>query len=420
VAEFDQLQQALRQQLITLFQEHAAPQLSTGQGAAAAADPDALAFEPLGIPLPYSGFRLSDAAGTLSDQMANETLTALADAVPDVARGEYRRTLRSIASGYQQTLFALPVPGQAEPTIAAIERTRTDASALFERAKRTALGDLIDYRPITTIPAGWYDPAAPVWTPFSSSAVLGGTASVTTPKATIAAPAAAPTLSTAAWGWKVMQAADRVQLARELSTAQATSAAAPVASAHTVPSAPKAAISKSAASMVARSMVREQLQNEKATVFIKETFRPDVVVDKAPRPQPVEIKPASLEMKFEVCVVALIRPWMYWPWLDTRGWYMPGLRSGQLCVEGQPLNRVNVSAVMVRNLTLSAQGADTDELKDAVAFGPLQFFDRQVDMKANGSKFDVSIVCPTVQLIAWVTQPLSGLPPKTDPNVPEA
>jgi hypothetical protein len=139
----------------------------------------------------------------------------------------------------------------------------------------------------------------------------------------------------------------------------------------------------------------------------------------APAPKPVAATTAALEMQFEACVLTLTRPWMSWPWMDTRGWYMPGVRSGELCRDDQPLHRIPVSAILIRNLTLTATGASSDALKDAVAFGPFQFLDQTVNVKANGARFDVSVSCPTVQLIAWLTQPLSGLPPKTDPAVPE-
>jgi hypothetical protein len=426
VAEFEQLQQVLREQLVALFQKHGAPELGAREGVPATVDPDALAFEPLGVPLPYSGFRLADAAATLSPQIASETLTALADAVPSVRDSEYRRTVRSIAANYEQTLFALPLPGQAAPMIEMIQRNQAEARAMFEQAEKTALGTGFGYRPVIAIPERWYDPDETIWTPFSSNAVAGGTASVTTPSATLAAPASGGLLGSAklvpAWSFKVMPEAQRAKLALDLSAAKTTTVAPPLASAASASAAPRAAATAVArvASSTRVSSLRTLTRLEpRTTIFDRPIFRPDVVLEQAPPPKPVETKPASLEMKFEVCVVALTRPWMHWPWLDTRGWYMPGYRSGQLSTEGQPLHRITVSAILVRSLTLTAHGSASDELKDAVAFGPIQFFDRQVEVKPNGSTFDVSVVCPTVQLIAWVTQPLSGLPPKSDPTVPD-
>jgi hypothetical protein len=348
-------------------------------------------------------------------------LTALADAVPSVSGGEYRRTQRSITAAYEQTLFALPLPGQTEPVLAALERTRNEARARFEQAKRTALGSGLDFRPVFPFPLKWYEPEEDVWTKFSSSAVAGGAPSVTTPTAVLSAAAPVKSSTMPKWTWKVLPSAERLRLAQDLSTAK-TVVAAPAATASPTPAAaaPKAMMAKLAvASIASASALRANVKESVRADVPLRVFRPDVTIATAPPPQPVGVKPAALEMSFEACVITLTRPWIFWPWIDSRGWYVPGYRSGQLCLEGQPLHRVPVSTILVRNLTLSARGASNDVLKDAVAFGPFQFVDRQVEVKPNGSMFDVSVACPGVQLIAWVTQPLSGLPPKTDPTVPD-
>jgi hypothetical protein len=122
----------------------------------------------------------------------------------------------------------------------------------------------------------------------------------------------------------------------------------------------------------------------------------------------------SLELSFEACAVTLDRPWFSWGFLSTRNWFIPGYRAGEFSSINLPA--VPIGLILVRKLTIRANGSADDLPARAATFGPFNLADRTVDVEAAPSnRSDIRIRSDGMQIIGWIGQSLSGLPPDSDP-----
>jgi hypothetical protein len=128
----------------------------------------------------------------------------------------------------------------------------------------------------------------------------------------------------------------------------------------------------------------------------------------------------SFEVAFEVQAVQLTRPWLHVPFLDARGWYVPGYRAGEFTSAGL-LPAIPIGMVLIRKLRIAAKGAVDDQLARALQLGPFELTERPAEVRsASGGRYDISLSADGVQVIAWVGQILPQLPPASDPSLPPA
>jgi hypothetical protein len=116
----------------------------------------------------------------------------------------------------------------------------------------------------------------------------------------------------------------------------------------------------------------------------------------------------NVSISFDYCVVNIERPWLHAAFLDDPSWRVPGRARGALSAnDGHGVPALVVGFVAVKQLRIQAPWTpeDVSNLGQSVQFGPFNC-DSQV---VNGA-----ISHDGIQIIGWLLQDLSELPPQGD------
>jgi hypothetical protein len=132
------------------------------------------------------------------------------------------------------------------------------------------------------------------------------------------------------------------------------------------------------------------------------------IKDVAPT-QPVSTN--SVHLSFDYCLVRIDREWFSSLFLESRSWYLPGYKKGELSAGVGGLAVLPTAMLLVKNLRITANwnGDDLRSMQAATGFGPFN-----VDARADTS---TDIGHEGIQIVGWLLQKLPPLP-TNDPPVP--
>jgi hypothetical protein len=302
----------------------------------------------------------------------------------------------------------------------------TRAASLMEGAQGT------EYHPSSPAPAMWWDKsAAGVWTPQAFQVAQAGTPAPpgnngagilklkiddvrmrtlldTHLQAMPVAPVANHPMPVLSPGTRIMarpiaaaavmsaQAETPVRMAGRIASIASIAAQSPVAFAAPAAS----ALANPALHDVA---IHTNLANQISVLPFKERMEiQDVLAQNAPT-QPVGS--TNVGISFDFCVVNIVRPWLHHAFLDSRAWYIPGLRKGELSAnDAHGLPALPVGFVAVKNLRIQARWTPEDilNLERSIQFGPFNF---------DSTVVDGAISHDGIQIVGWLLQDLADLPP---------
>ena len=127
-----------------------------------------------------------------------------------------------------------------------------------------------------------------------------------------------------------------------------------------------------------------------------------------------------MELSFRYCMVTARRPWVSSAFLTARNWFIPRMRAGEIA-SGTGLGEgsfevMPTAALCVRDLRITAAWSAEERavLPAMTKFGPFSLVGSQLEANAT------SLLCPGIQIIGWVMEPMPKLPPNSDPNLPTA
>lgn len=419
----------------------------------------AFAFE-FGTPLPRAALAGPDGAAP-SPARARELMSLLADAVPDLSSGFFRRSGRTVSGQYQLLAeSARPLPATPADTFATIK-----AGAL--RRLDAKLGSVEGpgaFLPVTATPSTWYDAAATEgWQrlhvqseqvvaaaprfgaalrQWRSPAVglarraggpglapLAGAVDVpVVPSLRPASNYASTPTSGATFDVDVVQRSHRVPVLLECYApwAPAVDAVRPQ-----IQAALQAAASPAA--WVGFDMSQDDsmdklvhgmpyllafMNGQAVEGYAPRVDQPDQLRDFIARLGPSFLPTGTDRMvvDFDMNVVLLDRPWLAQDLLGTPGWYVPGLQQGVFSL-GQAasgpgnLAAMPIACVLARDLRISAQWttADRTALDNAADLGPFSLAGHQFDGHSG------TITVAGMQAIGWVCGVVPPLPPSGDP-----
>ena len=136
--------------------------------------------------------------------------------------------------------------------------------------------------------------------------------------------------------------------------------------------------------------------------------------------QPQAVTSSSMELSFRYCLVTARRPWVSSAFLTARNWFIPRMRAGEIATgtglgEGS-FEVMPTAALCVRDLRITAAWSEEESavLPAITKFGPFSLVGSQLE--ANST----SLLCPGIQVIGWVMEPMPMLPPNSDPALPAA
>lgn len=134
--------------------------------------------------------------------------------------------------------------------------------------------------------------------------------------------------------------------------------------------------------------------------------------------QPQAVTSTSMELSFRYCMVTARRPWISTAFLTARNWYVPRMRAGEIS-SGTGLGNgtfevMPTVALCVRDLRITAAWSAEERavLPAMTKFGPFSLVGSKLDANA------ASLLCPGMQIIGWVMEPMPMLPPNGDPALP--
>lgn len=116
----------------------------------------------------------------------------------------------------------------------------------------------------------------------------------------------------------------------------------------------------------------------------------------------------SVAISFDFCVVNLTRSWLSSSFLANQSWQVPGEKRGSMSSnDGSGLPALPVGFVAIKRLRITAPwtSADITNLESSVQFGPFAF---------DSTVVDGAIGHDGIQVIGWLLQNLSSLPPADD------
>jgi hypothetical protein len=125
--------------------------------------------------------------------------------------------------------------------------------------------------------------------------------------------------------------------------------------------------------------------------------------------QPVTVSDVTIGFKY--CLVTVARHWMHEAFLNDKSWYIPSQRKGSLSAnDGHGIPALPAGFVALKDLRIEGPWtpADITNLEQSVQFGPF-IIDSTV---VNGA-----IGHAGIQVVGWILQDLSDLPPIGDPTL---
>ncbi len=414
----------------------------------------AFAFE-FGTPIPLSALA-EPGGGGASRARATEFMSTLADTVPDLTSGFFRRSGRTVSGQYQLLAeSAQPVPSSAADTFATIK-----AGAL--RRLDGMLGSVEGsgtFLPVNATPSNWYDPgvmegwqhvhvqseqqldpnaathfdaALQQWRSAPAAAPAGlpapGIAFPSVPSL-LPPPSYTPAQTTrATFDTDVLQRSHsvpvllecfmtwvpRCALVRPLIAAGLKAANSPAAWVQInldqdasldgrLPAIP--ALLAFMNGQAVESFAPQPDKPDELTAFIKR-LGPSFVPTGADR----------MVIDFDMNVVQLDRPWLAQDFLETPTWYVPGLKKGEFSA-GQSVAGVGnlpvipIGCVLARDLSIAAQWTTTDRsaLDNSSDLGPFSLAGHQFDGNSG------TITVKGLQAIGWLCSVVPLVPPNADP-----
>jgi hypothetical protein len=403
-----------------------------------------LAFGGIGAPLTPEMFQLAD--GSPSTALVREQFSGLANMLPE---------LEGTAIGAPGLLNADSSYGallaQAEPLTAA------DAAALGalkdpaqrayqEAAEQPLIQGGVEYHPAIPVPDNWPLPSGdPAWSHYSCKSEARTSVTPPPPVASPAVPRPLPN-----WRWRVATPELRASVS-SIGTVSATITPRPaaVATASLPPrvallrprmpiaaEAPAAALSAGAArtlgpvpamraanpalareALVASRPVAAPPQRATAQVIRSRLLLEQMQAVQL-QSQPQAVTSSSMELSFSYCMVTAKRPWVSSGFLTARNWFIPRMRAGEIASgTGQGPGSFEVmptAALCVRDLTIAATWSAEERavLPAITKFGPFSLVGSKLDAAAT------SLICKSMQIVAWVMEPMPMLPPNSDPSLP--
>lgn len=133
-------------------------------------------------------------------------------------------------------------------------------------------------------------------------------------------------------------------------------------------------------------------------------------------PKPVTTT-EGFSISFRFCLVTLDRSWLKLALLNTRNWYMTGVKGGEYSqgkIDNNPgmFPMISTALVAIRDLKITANWSsqDAQTLAQSKAFGPF-------DVR-SGTFNQSTLEAPQLQVIGWVSRLTPSLPPMKDPALP--
>jgi hypothetical protein len=407
-----------------------------------------LAFVPIGTPISPEDFKLTPTDTAPFPQLVTEWLSWVANDVPDVDGTSYIPTSRTVDGMYSLLLEgSQPVPGD---TADLFHRVKAEARRDFD-AEIGSMRHTHSFRPVIASPSNWADPAANgIWTQKTFS--ITTRVEVGTPER----PPPRPHPKVEPWKFKVLPKnlvpvlSNPALIASQLTAHKAQLKAQPTAvnqgaprallldpqrtvtvsgAVHTISPVKTARLNKAMAinarlsPVAARPrtpIVRAETPTMETDASIELQVSSDRIVQLAEAATPKHSETTELSLFFEYCLVSLRRSWLSQTFLSLRNWYVTGMEAGEFSAgsagrldnqDDALLEVIPQAALIVRKLRLSANWSREDRtvITDSVAFGPFSLVGRTFD-EVSGS-----VVCPGMQIAAWICEPLPMLPPLSAP-----
>ena len=429
--DIDSLIQDFHDYFVNLYRQAASPQA----GDASPAAPQAfLATEPIGKSLTDAMFVLE--TGEYSSVVAQEQFSYLANTLPVLDGSTIVTDSISSVDGLYELILgsATPLP---TPDPGPFEIFKREAQEAFDRAKQPPLlHDGREHRPAVATPPDWSKPGTNSgWTAKSFS--QQSTSQTTTTTGT-----SPPVLPPPVWKWQVAPvdlrpalespaAAQRVMLQRRATLIAAEDRA-------ELPSRPAGGVRPMmlSSAMLSRPLATATLRTSSVaamttTLAVRPVAAPQVAMpiirpqilalqaqDLAAASAKQEVTASELLLSFEYCLVHAARPWMSTPVLNMKTWFMPATRAGEMAsgsgTAKTPFEVIPMAALVVRNLTITAKWSEQElvSLRGFTNLGPFSLIGRTIDASAG------SLVCPGMQVIGWICEPMMKLPPAADPALP--
>lgn len=398
-----------------------------------------IAFEPIGTAITPETFQTKD--GAFLPNLELEQFSSLANTVPMLNGSTIvAPSLYTFDDAYEILLLGSQplTAGDAE----LLGHFKDQARQEFDGVKTPPLIGASEYHPVYPTPKGWSQPAtAASWKSYSYSKTETESSGQSTGTPPPLPPN--PKLPIGAWNWKVVSQEMRPMLkkpalvsanlaATKMYAVKADSVAVrPQLSAARAPAVAlqtgTAAASKS--SLMAAGMSRRvvfQDTNADAPVAVAQSeFKTAQLVrldQQAVATREIvngastqEVTSKSVSLSFDYCLVTAERKWVSGGFIANNRWYVPGCAAGEFASGTGTGNGkcevIPMAALLVKNLRISADWSHDDMMNaaSAAAFGPFSLFESTAEAQTN------TIVCPGMQIVAWVCEPLPLLPPAADP-----
>jgi hypothetical protein len=414
---------------------------------AAPAEGAFVAFQPGGLPLTDQAFKIKPDDPGYSEAKATESVSRKSDLIGNVTGGNFCSILLSLSELVRRAAGSSTFPSAPDGTVELLEHLRAEANRNLDNSLLGSyqVGNL-QYNPAFASPEGWYDPAGAPWksTSFSFSQSTATTEPPPPPEP---------------WTWRVLKPELIPILVERKRFEDLTLAAATLESAEPV-SVRIDRLAQIAPEVRARLTPREAAPAltsllgvappaiEVAVAAAPSTRSPKILTARLPteatevelvQPQidlsvleatyfaignettPTSVESTSISVSFEYQLITLQRPWLPVALLINQYWCLPGYEAGQLVHAAtesvQP--GIPVAFVALRRLHLAGawSSRDVEVIPAAQSLGPLSLVGRTVTNQGNQS---LTIDCPGLQIVAWICQPLPGLPPSANGAPPPA
>lgn len=368
-----------------------------------------LAYEPIGIPISDAMFKLQPTDTTYNTNLALERFSNMTNIIGIVTDGTFQDTGRKLDNMLEELAFAPAMPASGL-NADIFGKIKGDALQMFDPTLGSSiLGKDARFHPTYPTPSNWYDPAATgIWHTYNSDAS----------KTTVPPPGPKPPVPVSfQGGWRVLPpkvtpVVDHQPLPVNRFSLPPAHLATGVRTQHLAFAAPATGTFASAAML--RAPIAEIVASPaQQRVALPERELTAVVLSKT-TPQPVTA--AKITIGFDYCLVTAERDWLSDAFLASKGWYIPGMKAGDLSTGTVDNNTglvpfVPIAMILVRNLNISGSwtAEDTAAISTAAAIGPFNLMDKTIDQRTS------ALSCPGVQLLAWLCQVQPLLPPESDP-----
>ena len=135
-----------------------------------------------------------------------------------------------------------------------------------------------------------------------------------------------------------------------------------------------------------------------------------------------DVTSSDLHVTFDYCMVTITRPWLSEAFLTAKGWYVPGYAAGELSATKGAADTGNfavvpVAFIAVKNLAITANFSqqDTAAAVTSASLGPFSLVGRTFSQAA--SEQTSQLICVGVQIIAWICEAQTILPPDPAPVI---